>query len=68
MERGKKFWSEQSITEWMNRQSTPVITMQPNVSPAKRLKQAAAAFEERQESARQTLARHAAGRKRQHNS
>jgi len=65
MGRGKKFWTEQSILEWIDRQSTPVNTPPPTVSPAKQQKREAKAFNQRQEAARQTLERHAAGRKRQ---
>jgi predicted DNA-binding transcriptional regulator AlpA len=67
--KGKKLvWAESQITEWLNRQSTPVNTTPSSESPAKRLKQESKAFEDRQKNARQILAHHAASRNRQHNS
>ena len=66
--RGKKLlFTEQSVLEWIHRHNAPVDTTPPIVSPAKQQKREAKAFNQRQEAARQTLERHAAGRKGQFN-
>jgi predicted DNA-binding transcriptional regulator AlpA len=63
----KLLWTEQSVVEWTNRQSTPVnSTPLPNVSPSQQ-KRETKAFQQRQEAAKQTLERHANYRKGQHN-
>lgn len=66
--RGKRLlWTEESILSWLNQHTAPVNPPPPSISPAKQQKLETKAFEQRQEVARQTLLRHAAGRKGQLN-
>ena len=66
--KGKKLlWTEQSIIEWTNRQSASVYMPSSKTSGIRQQKCETKAFNQRQEAARQTLERHAAGRKGQFN-
>ena len=53
----KLLWSEQQITDWMNRQSSPCCPTLPDVSFSQR-KRDAKSFGQRQEAAKQALDRH----------
>lgn len=57
----KLLWTEQSISEWMNRQVSQIIT--PSITYSKEQRQQDRARQRNVELARQALERHAAGRK-----
>ena len=57
----KLLWTQDAIEQWVNRQSVPNNAVLPPVNPRQQ-KREVKALEQRRESARQTLLRHAVGR------